>query len=70
MNMKWNKLPSVRAGGKPYFYTTFNEKREKTTVVWSRLEGQWLAIGDMQSGEEIYGLFPTRNKAIKYVESL
>ena len=68
----WTKCPSVSYGGKPYFYVKFTEKG-KITVIWSRLEEQWLTIGDIQTvkqSEAIYGLFPTSNKAIKYADSL
>ena len=37
---KWAKMPSVRAGGKPYFYTArINGKR--FWVVWDRVERKW-----------------------------
>lgn len=67
--MKWNKMPSVRSGGKQWFYVTFTDKG-KLTVVWHRLEQKWLLIGDLTSKEELYKLFNTSKAAIKHAEAL
>ena len=36
----WKQCPSVRYGGKPYFYVAFY-KGDKYTVVWDRQEESW-----------------------------
>ena len=43
--MDWKKVPSVWAGGKPYFYVTFTANG-KRTVAWDRVEGKWAVTGD------------------------
>jgi hypothetical protein len=38
----WNKMPSVRTGGKPYFYTKLKENI-RYCVVWNRGVKKWEA---------------------------
>ena len=42
--LTWEKVPSVRYGGKPYFYVSFREdngRRVKYTVVWDHNARGW-----------------------------
>lgn len=69
--MNWQKCPSVRAGGKPYFYVTFTDKG-KITVVWSRLEEKWGVYRDKEKPEgeaNLLGLFATAKEGMAFAEA-
>jgi hypothetical protein len=42
--LEWHKIPSVREGGKAFFYTawaTLPYKRKIASVAWNRIENMW-----------------------------
>ncbi len=61
--MNWNKMPSVRRGGKPYFYVSF-DKEQKTTVMWDRQTETW---GISKNDNLIETGYKTANSAIKAI---
>ncbi len=70
MALNWKKVPSVRPGGKPYFYVSITP-HGKRTVVWDRLTWKWALLGDQEPprGEApVLGLFATASAAMKFAE--
>ncbi len=70
MALNWKKVPSVRTGGKAYFYVSFTPYG-KRTVVWDRVEEKWALVGDQEPprGEApVLGLFATASAAMKFAE--
>ncbi len=69
--IKWNKYPTVRPGGKTYFYVAFTEDG-KRSVVWDRLQELWAVTGEQEPPHghvRTLGLFKTADKAMKFVEA-
>ena len=53
--VKWDKIPSVTSGGKPYFYNTVTKDYlSRRTIVWDRFCKIWVIKGP-QTIEHPYG---------------
>lgn len=65
--MNWRKCPSVRAGGKPYFYVSIKDCIKLATVVWDRIDLVWLLT---DSKERVIKTFKTNKQAMAYADSI
>lgn len=70
--VKWDKVPSVTGGGKPYFWNTAGRYEDRRTVVWDRFCKCWVVKGP-QTLEHKYGkaymTFDSDKEARAYVEA-
>ena len=76
MTLQWDKVPSVRTGGKPYFYVAFplvKDKRRKVTVAWDRNVKAWALTYDDYETTLIpfeIGTYPTAKDGMAIAERL
>lgn len=76
LKLNWHRVPSVRPGGKRWFWVAFminaDGTRTKFDVVWDRTKLQWLAeVESMNAGSaETVGLFATPQAARDHIETI
>jgi hypothetical protein len=61
----WKQCASVSAGGKPYFYVSFDDKG-KLTVVWNRIDQRWMIT---RNDTTVAQYFRTTKQAYDYIEA-
>jgi hypothetical protein len=64
--MNWKKCPSVRSGGKPFFYIRKAADGGKLVVAWSRFERSWI----YSKNEQHISAHATRQLAQKFADCL
>lgn len=61
--ISWRKLPSVRAGGKPYFWVG-SHKGHTYRVVWDRYKEMWAVVSTSNDSTVAYCATASKGKKL------
>jgi hypothetical protein len=71
--VKWEKVPSVTTGGKPFFYFGYSPHKQRIWIMWDRVKLAWFIYGECLKGNTVIlgnqEGYNTPEKAMSYLEN-